>query len=278
MSASQHDLQEKPEQIDLRDEDVIDFNSAIPYYYQLQKYLESRIRSGVWEPGQRLPSEKDLCEHFGVSRTVVRQALNELTSDNLVETHKGKGSFVAAPKYAWRLMQSLSGFYENAVAAGQSVRTRVLEMEIAPASGEIAEYLRLEPGAPVTMLKRLRFVDGEPIVVVTTYISEDLCPGLIEESFTDASLYRILATKYRLSIAEGIRTIESVNATPDLAELLQVEKGAALSLLKSIGWLSDGTPLEYYVAWHRGDRSRFQVRLVASNSDAARAWPAWSTD
>ena len=188
MSTENHTPQGKLAQVVLRDEDVIDFNSAIPYYYQLQKYLESKINSGEWEPGQKLPSEKELCEHFGVSRTVVRQALNELTYDDLVETQKGRGSFVAAPKYAWHLMQSLSGFYEDAVAAGQTVKTRVLELEIVPASGEVAEYLRLEPGAPVTMLKRLRFVDGEPIVVVTTYISERLCPGLSDENFTDTSL------------------------------------------------------------------------------------------
>jgi GntR family transcriptional regulator len=255
----------KPVQIIISDEDSIDFNSVIPYYYQLSQHLESRIRSGLWKPGQKLPSEKELGDHFGVSRTVVRQALSELISDNLIETRKGKGSFVSAAKHAWHLMQDLSGFYQDAVASGQTVRTEVLELELVPASSEIAEYLRLEAGAPVTMLKRLRFLDGEPLLVVTTYISEQLCPGLANHDFTDSSLYELLETEYGLSIAEGIRTIESVNASPELAQLLQIKKGAALSVLRSIGWLSDGTPLEYYVAWHRGDRSRFQVRLVATN-------------
>lgn len=266
MNANGRGRSRTPGQIMLREGDVIDFGSVIPYYYQLQQHLASRIQSGLWESGQKLPSEKELCEHFGVSRTVVRQALNKLTSDNFIDTRKGKGSFVAASKHAWHLMQDLSGFYQDAVAAGQTVKTQVLELEIVPASSEIAEYLRLEEGAPVTMLKRLRFLDDEPILIVTTYISEQLCPGLADHDFTDISLYELLKNEYGLVIAEGVRTIESVSASPELAKLLQVKKGAALSLLTSIGYLADGTPLEHYVAWHRGDRSRFQVRLVSSNS------------
>ena len=248
---------------ELHPNDSIDFNSAIPFYYQLQQKLEVRINSGEWEPGQKLPSESNLCDHFGVSRTVVRQALNGLASNNLIETQKGRGSFVATPKHTWQLMQSLSGFQENTIAQGQTIRTQVLALEIVSATGEIGEYLKLDVGAPVIMLKRLRFVDEEPIVVVTTYLPESLCPNLVDEDFTRQSLYDVLAAKYDLVISEGIRSIEAVNASAELAEQLQLEDGAALSLLKSIGWLEDGTPLEYYVAWHRGDRSRFQVRLVA---------------
>lgn len=259
---TRHNTSEKVETV-LDNEDSIDFNSAIPYYYQLQQCLEAKISLGQWEAGQKLPGEKKLGDHFGVSRTVIRQALNELASNSLIETQKGKGSFVSAPKHAWQLMQSLSGFNENAIACGQAIQTEVLELKLVPASGEVAESLQLAAGEPVTMLKRLRFVDGEPIVVVTTYIPEKICPDLVDEDFTDASLYEMLATKHNLAIAEGVRTIESVTATSDLSQLLQVKEGAALSLLKSIGWLADGTPLEYYVAWHRGDRSRFQVRLVA---------------
>ena len=253
-----------PTRIILQADDRIDLSSAIPFYYQLQQHLEAKINAGIWEAGCKLPSEKSLCDHFGVSRTVVRQALNGLASNNLIETQKGRGSFVATPKHTWQLMQSLSGFQENTVAQGQTIRTQVLALEVVPATGEIAEYLKLDVGTPVTMLKRLRFVDEEPIVVVTTYLPESLCPNLVEEDFTHRSLYDLLAANYDLVISEGIRSIEAINASAELAEQLQLEDGAALSLLKSIGWLADGTPLEYYVAWHRGDRSRFQVRLVAN--------------
>jgi len=248
----------------LSDEDAINTKSAIPFYYQLQLYIEDKIKSNQWQPGQKLPSEKKLCDHFNVSRTVVRRTLSELASDNLIETIKGKGSFVSSKKYAWHLMQSLQGFYDDVVERGQVVYTNVLELIDVSATSEIAEFLELEPGEIVTKMKRLRFADGEPIVVVTTYIPKKLCPNLVGVDFRHKSLYAYLREECGLIIAEGVRTIESVNATDELARLLQVADGAALSLLKSVGWTKDGTPLEYYVAWHRGDRSRFQVRLVSA--------------
>ena len=244
--------------------DAINLNSPIPYHYQLRECVEKKIRSGEWKPGQKLPSEQALCEHFGVSRTVVRQALSALAYADAVETHKGKGSFVAPPRHAWQLMQSLTGMYQDAEAAGQKIATRVLELKVIPADAEVAEMLKLSEGDPVIRLNRLRFLDDEPVVAVVTHLPERLCPSLVEEDFSNQSLYRVLAEKYGLATAQGVRTIESINAPRDLAQLLGVPTGAALSLLKSVGWLANGTPLEYYLAWHRGDRSRFQVRLVGS--------------
>ncbi|KAA3660980.1 MAG: GntR family transcriptional regulator [Chloroflexi bacterium] len=251
-------------QIVLSDESAIDVSSAIPFYYQLQTILEEKIQSGEWKVGQKLPSEKDFCEHFNVSRTVVRKTLSNLASENLIHTMKGKGSFVKPKQHGWHLMQSLQGFYSDVVGKGQVVNTEVLELSDIPASGEIAEYLQLKPGEIVTIMKRLRFLDGEPILVVTTYIPKKLSPDLVNVDFRNRSLYAYLREENGLVIAEGTRTIESINATKELAEQLQVEDRAALSLLKSLGWTKDGTPLEYYVAWHRGDRSQFRVRLVSS--------------
>jgi GntR family transcriptional regulator len=257
-------MERSPENIELDSNDKLDLASAVPYYLQLRQHMEQQIKSGVWKPGSKLPSEQMLCEHFKVSRTVVRQALNSLTSSGMATTLKGKGSFVTQPKMAWKLMQSLSGFYEDAIARGQKVNTHVLELDTVPANEEIAQILHISEGDPVIKLHRLRFLDGEPVVVVTTYIPHSLCPELLLEDFTDQSLYRVLLEKFNLVVADGIRTIESINASQPLAKLLEINNGAAVSVLKSVGYLSNGVPLEYFISWHRGDRSRFQVRLTSS--------------
>jgi GntR family transcriptional regulator len=246
-------------------EDIIDLDSAIPYYYQLYQYLKHKIQSGEWEAGQKLPSESELCNWLSVSRPVVRQALGELVSDGLISTYKGKGSFITGIKYDREMMQSLSGFYEDAIKSGQDVFARVLDLRIIPAADEVAEYLRVPDGENIIFMRRLRIVDGEPIMLGITHIPERLCPGLLQEDFRRQSLYRTLATKYRIHIFEGVRTMESVNASESIAKLLEVPPGAALSLIKGTMYLQDGTPLEYAVSWHRGDRSRFQVRLVNSS-------------
>ncbi len=161
--------------------DGFDLGSAIPYYYQLRKFIKRKIKAGEWKSGQKLPSEQALCAHFGVSRTVVRQALGDLTSDNFIETHKGKGSFVAAPKHAWQLMQSLTGFYQDAEVSGQKISTQVLDLKVIPAANEVTEFLNLAEGDPVIMMKRLRFINDEPVVLVVNYIPEKLCPSLVNE-------------------------------------------------------------------------------------------------
>jgi GntR family transcriptional regulator len=253
------------DQINLNEIESMNFTGVIPYYYQVQKYIEEKINSHKWNHGQKLPSEQELCTFFKVSRTVIRQALHELATAGYIITHKGKGSFVTIPKLAWGLMENLSGFYEDAIAKGQTVQTKVLELKVIPASGEIAQMLHLNEQENVIKLHRLRFLDGEPVLVVTTYIPEKLCPDLIKEDFSDKSLYRVLRDKYQLVTTEGIRTIESINASHDLAEMLRIKTGAAVSLLKSVGFMANGIPLEYYYAWHRGDRSRFIVKLTTKS-------------
>lgn len=241
--------------------EVIRRDSPVPYYYQLEGFLRDRIGDGTWKPGQRIPSEAELCAAFDVSRTVVRQALNELVQEGVLYRRKGKGTFVAEPKIRESLVQHLTGFYEDTVALGLKPSTKVLQQEVIPAPPKIAEALGLKEGDPVTLIDRLRFVDGEPIVLVITYVPYALCPELVNEDVSTQSLYAILEKKYGLELAYGRRTLEAVAATEEEAELLEIEEGDPIVLLRSISYVKDGGPIEYFKARHRGDRSRFEVEL-----------------
>lgn len=242
--------------------DSIEFESNIPYYLQLIAVLKDRIARGIWKPGDQIPSEPELCSIFGVSRTVVRQALLELELDGLVIRRKGKGTFIADPKINESLVQKLTGFYQDMVDRGRKPVTKVLNHEVQQATSKIAGFLDLAPGTEVISTERLRFVNDEPIVLVTTYIPYALCPLLAEYDLTNQSLYSVLEKEFGLVISHGRRTIEAVPANKREAQYLMVREGAPLILLDSVTYLEDGTPLEYYHAVHRGDRSRFEVELV----------------
>jgi len=241
--------------------EMIERDSPVPYYYQLEGFLRGRIENGTWKPGQRIPSEAELCEAFDVSRTVVRQGLNELVQEGVLYRRKGKGTFVAEPKIRESLVQHLTGFYEDTVALGLKPSTKVLEQRVIPAPPKIAETLGLREGDPVTMIDRLRFVDGEPIVLVISYVPYRLCPELVNEDFSTQSLYAILEKRYELELVYGRRTLEAVAATEEEAEFLEIQEGDPIVLLRSISYLKDGGPIEYFKARHRGDRSRFEVEL-----------------
>ena len=240
----------------------IDFNSPIPFYVQLLDLLRDNIKQGVWQTGGQLPGEHSLCETYAVSRTVVRQALGMLEADGLIVRRKGKGAFVAEPKIAESLAQKLTGFYQDMEEQGRRPLSRVLIQAVIPAPPTIARHLEMLPATPVVQLCRLRYVEGEPIVLVTSYLPHFLCPGLERIDFREQSLYAYLEQVYGLVIARGRRRIEAMVADARQAELLQTPVGAPLLSLESVSYLEDNRPIEYYHAVHRGDRSQFEVELV----------------
>jgi GntR family transcriptional regulator len=241
---------------------MIDLESPIPYYIQVKDVIRGRIRDGTWSVGDQLPSETELCQLFQVSRTVIRQALLHLIHDGLIKRRKGKGSFVAAGKISEQLVQKLTGFYQDMVEQGLQPVTRVLQQHIVPANPTVAQYLKLDVDTPVIEIERLRSVQGIPIMLVTTYLPYKLCPALITDDLNNQSLYELLENRYHFRINRGRRTIQSVLAEGMEAKLLEVNKGAPMFRLDSISYLQDGTPIEYYFAYHRGDRSQFEVELI----------------
>jgi GntR family transcriptional regulator len=245
----------------------IDFNSPIPYYLQLYAHLLESIESGEWRQGDKLPGEHALCEAYGLSRSVVRQALGMLEQEGHIVRRRGKGAFVAEPKISESLAQQLTGFHQDMRERGRRIFSRVLAQAIIPAPVGIARRLELETGAPVVHLERLRFVEGEPIVLVSSYLPAALCPGLEDVDFSEQSLYASLSGAYDLHIARGRRTIEAVAADERTSQLLEVALGAPLIQLESVSYDESGRPIETYRALHRGDRSQFEVELVRIQGD-----------
>jgi len=257
------------EQVKINKVRTIDHSSPLPYYFQLKELLIEEIKKGRLKPGQQIPSEFKLCEQFKVSRTVVRQAISSLVQNGYLSRAKGRGTFVTKPKITENLFQNLTGSYEDMLARGIKLVTRVLEQTKWDADGEILKWLKLEQGEPVIKIKRLRFISSEPIALVTTYIPYKLCPPLLEENLTNQSLYNVLEEKYALRIAHGRRSLEAVSADKKTSALLGVKNGAPLMQLNSISYLEDGRPIEYFSALHRGDRSKFVVSLIRVRDHSA---------
>jgi GntR family transcriptional regulator len=238
----------------------IDRRSPLPYYAQLKRLLVERL-DAEFAAGERLPGEIALCGEYGVSRTVVRQALDELEAEGRVVRRKGQGTFAAARKIDESLFQSLTGLYEDVTARGDDLRSEVRELALTPASAEVAAELGLDEGTPVVCLERLRFVGDEPWVLARTYLPEDVAPGILDEDFTRRSLYAVLEDSYGVELDHGRRLVEAVPASAALAHALGLRARDPVLLLRSTAWDTTGRPVEYFVAYHRGDRSRFQVHL-----------------
>src|SRR4030065_2010949 len=156
----------------------INFESHIPYYIQLMDILQEKVKHAEWNPGDQIPGEQDLCEHYQVSRTGVRQALRELEYEGVISRQKGKGTFISLPKISEGLVQKLTGFYQDMMERGLKPGTKVLHQNVIPSNDKIARFLNIEPGERVIDIQRLRFINDEPIQLVTTYIPYTICPEL----------------------------------------------------------------------------------------------------
>ena len=241
---------------------IINHYTHIPLYIQVIDSFTNFIECNKYKPGYQLPAEAELCRSFDVSRTVIRLALKELEYKGLIYRKKGRGTFIAEPKIHESLVQDLTGFYQDMEAKGHRPQSEVLKQEIVPAAKKIAADLEIEEGTPVIQIDRLRFLDQEPIVLVTSYLPCNLVTGLDEVDLTNQSLYVYLENEHGIQISRSKRFLEAVPANQLEAELLKVDIGSPLILLDSTSYLSDGTPLEYFHALHRGDRSRFEVELI----------------
>ena len=239
--------------------DAIDKETPIPYHYQLRELLRGEIVAGRWAVDERLPSERELCEAFGLSRTTVREAIDSLVNEGLLRREKGRGTFVAAPKILEGLLQSPTGFTDSMDEQGIPVQNQVLSMEIGTAPYVVAQELRIASQEPVVIIDRLRLIFDEPILLVTSYLPQKLFPSLIHEDLTSTSLYRLLRTKYGVTIAKAKRYMEAVAANEMEAKLLRIPPGAPLMLIESTTYQDEELPFEYFKARHRGDRTRFLV-------------------
>ncbi len=245
---------------------AIDRKNPTPYYAQLAAILRGRIERGEWGVHDQLPAEAELEQIYGISRTVVRQALGQLVNEGLLSRRKGKGTFVAERKYTAALFQTLVSFYDEMAARGHPPVSKILNQEREPAHRDISSALGLKDDAPVIKLCRLRFVDGEPMVLSTSYVPFDLCPGLLDEDLSRSSLYGVIERKFGLEISSGTRRIEAIAAGRDDARMLRIKVGVPLLVVQSTTYLHDGRAVEFSIAKHRADRTVFETRLVRAHS------------
>jgi GntR family transcriptional regulator len=239
----------------------IDKASPVPYYYQLRQLLERAVTDGSLAAGRQIPTEAGLCERFDVSRTVVRQALSDLEREGLVTRIKGKGTFVSGPKVTEHVIQTLTSFHEDRTAHGERLETKVLRLELEPVSPHVAEVLGLPETEQIVLLERLRFVNGEPLVVTTAHMPYALCAPILELDMTQRSLFETFERDLGFTLQRGTRAIEARLASREIAEHLEIQQGAPVLVLSGVTYVDDGRPIEYFVGLHRGDRSRFEVEL-----------------
>ena len=237
---------------------ILNRRHPIPLYYQLVEYIRDEIHSGNLEPGDQLPSERELSEQAGISRMTARQAIAFLDREGTVVVKPGIGTFVAEAKLVHDTLH-LFGFTEEMVRQGEAVSSQVLEQDLVVPPPYVAGELQMPSGELAVKLVRLRLSADLPLLLETSYVPARLCPGLENMKLEAQSLYALFEQRYELRLESTRQTIEATIANEYEAELFHVEPGTAMILLEGVTYAEPELPVEYVKAIYRGDRFKFEL-------------------
>jgi GntR family transcriptional regulator len=228
------------------------------YEYVIEQ-LAGEIERGRRPAGSRLPPERALAEHFGVSRVTLRRALEELARMGVVA--RSGSRWVVASAAIGEPPNVLMSFSEMAASRGLRPGGRVLERQVRPATIDEAEALGLAPGAPLHELERLRSMDDVPIMIDRTRIPLTLAPGLDAADLEGTSLYVVLEERFGMRPSRARFTVDAIAADPRRARLLGLEPGQPLLRCQQQTEDETGRPIELCEMVYRGDRYRFRATL-----------------
>lgn len=234
---------------------MINKNSPVPIYHQLEEAIKQQIENGLLKEEELIPSEREFAERFQISRMTVRQAINNLVADGYLNRKKGRGTFVSKKKVEQEL-QGMTSFTEDMLSRGMNPSSKLLSFKIIGADKKTALDLKIAENEPIYKIKRIRLADGAPMALETAYIPVNLIPGLSEEN-SNLSLYQYIEEHLALTISEATQEIEAAIADIEIAEPLGIDEGEPILFIVRIAYLQDGTPFELVKSSFRGDRYRF---------------------
>jgi len=240
---------------------MIDRNSRVPIYVQIEKYFLDIINRKEIKPGELFPSETTLSKELEVSRMTIRQAINNLVLNGYLERSRGKGTFVLERNLE-KLelpLDKLRNFSREVQKSGKIPKNTVVEFKLVEASEEIAQILKIKKGERVYYMERLRCLGDIPAVLEQTYMRYDLFEDLTEDVIM-ASKYKYIKEK-GYKIKESKREILAEVPLGDVAALLKLKRNEPVLKAKSVTYLIDGTPFEYSEISY--NQNKYKFTLVA---------------
>lgn len=223
-----------------------------PVYIQIHNHLRKDIEAGKWQIGDRIPSERDLAVTFNVSRMTLRQAIQTLVDEGILERRIGAGTYVANQKVQEKV-SGVTSFTDLMLAQGKKPSSKTISYHVAKPSLSESEKLQLHDGDQVIRMERIRYGDEVPICFEVATVPYELIKNFSKSEVTK-SFYDTLEKKGHFVIGGAQQTVSAMLASERIAEYLNIKRGDAIMRLRQISFLQGGRPFEYVRTQYVGER------------------------
>lgn len=237
---------------------VLDRTSPIPLYFQLKQILLEKIEQAEWRPGDLIPTEQDLQDNYGLSRTTVRQTLTELVNEGRLDRQRGRGTFVTKPKFTHNPNNRL-GASEYLRQQGIEPGWKLIDAGWIQPPEDVNLKLKIPLDSQVYRIRRLRLANGEAIGYHLAYLPAFVAEQINQDVLEQGGSLRYLRNVPQMETSKASRTIEASAAAELEVKWLGMKTGEPVLLIERVITAEDGTPLELLWASYRGDRFKYQV-------------------
>ena len=220
-------------------------------HVKIKEEIIKLIKAEEYKPNTLLPTEAEFCEKFGVSRTTIRTALQQLTIEGYIYREQGRGTFVSESKVKQTLSATNVQFGEQLLTQGMKPLIKVLSLLVIPADEFLVNLFQLKEGDPINKLERIRYANDEPLQYEIAYLPWYKTPGL-DKAECEKSLFKVLEVQFNLKIKKTVEQLELVLADEEIADKLHIPINTPCFSMETYTYLEDGTPVEYSKAIFRG--------------------------
>ena len=247
-------------------------DSSVPLYYQLATLIREKIVTGQFAPGDRLPSESEMANNFGLSRMTIRQAMTNLEEDGLIRRERGRGTFVTEKPPIRSADLELDRSIDDLISMGLSTSVRLLELEEVAATEKEAVELDLELGSPIIRCKRLRYFHDDPYCYIVNHVVADVGRRINAANWRQGSVLKYIEEDLGVPLRLAKQRLRATLAGGVLAKWLQVRIGAPLLLVDYDIRTDENRPVEMAELYYRSDIYSFTLHLERAGSEQDEVW------
>ncbi|UKJ09266.1 GntR family transcriptional regulator [Solitalea lacus] len=237
---------------------MLDHDSKVPLNKQAEDALRALMRHPDFGKGALFPKETDLAQRWGISRNTLRQAINNLVKEGLLERKKRLGTRVTNQKISTNLNNWMS-FTQEMESMGLSFKNLMLKVENKKADDEVSKGLQIEEKTEVLCLKRVRSTDESPMVYFESYFHPRL--AISEQESFEKPLYETLDKKYNIVPVYSQEEIKAIAASKKIADILKISEGEPVLERKRVVLDAGRRPVEYNVCYYRSDWFTYSIEI-----------------